>query len=59
LGGGNAASGPFSAAMGLGFAGFFFPLLQPMLRMGGHSAIRQQGFQSGGVGGRNPRYPLM
>ena len=33
---------PVSAAAGLGFAGFFFPLLQPMFGMVGQPAIRQQ-----------------
>ncbi len=50
LRGGGATGNAFSAATGLGFAGFFFPLLQPMLGMGGHPAIRQQGFQGSSVG---------
>jgi hypothetical protein len=45
---GDTAGGPFAAATGLGFAGFFFPPLNQMLRMGGHSAVREQRFQSGG-----------
>ena len=40
LGGGKAVRGPFSAATNLGFAGFFFPLVKLMLRIGGHPAIR-------------------
>jgi hypothetical protein len=36
LGGGNAADSPFPAATGLGFTGFFLPLFQPMLGMGGN-----------------------
>jgi len=32
-------------AVKLGFAGFFFQLIKPVLRMGGQPAIRQQGFQ--------------
>lgn len=47
---GDAASGPFSPMTGLSLAGFFFPLLQPMLGMNGHPAIRQQGLQRGGQG---------
>jgi len=43
--GGGTAGGPFAAATGLGFAGFFFPLLKPVLGMGGQPAIWQQGFQ--------------
>ena len=31
---GDPTDGPFTAATGLGFAGFFFPLLQPMLGVG-------------------------
>ncbi len=56
-GGGCPASDPFPTAAGLGFAGFFFPLLQPMFGMVGQPAIRQQGFQGSRVGrgdGRNP-----
>jgi hypothetical protein len=49
--GGNAAGCSLPAATGLGFTGFFFPLFQPMLRMGGNPAIRQQGSQGGGVAG--------
>jgi hypothetical protein len=45
LGNGETTSGPLPAASGLSLAGFFFPLFQPMLRMGGQPAIRQQGFQ--------------
>ena len=48
-------SGPFPAATGLGFAGFFFPLLKPVLGMGGHPAIRQQSFQGSGVAGGDRR----
>jgi hypothetical protein len=40
------ANASFAAATGLGFAGFFFPLLQPMLGMSGNSPIRQHGLQS-------------
>jgi len=36
----NPTSGPFSSSADLGFAGFFFPLLKPVLRMGGHPASR-------------------
>jgi len=39
-GGGKTTSGPFPTTTGLGFAGFFFPLLQPMLGMVGQPAIR-------------------
>jgi hypothetical protein len=38
------AGGPFSAATGLGFAGFLVPLLQPMLGVGSDPTTRQQGF---------------
>jgi hypothetical protein len=41
LGGGKAASGPFPTTAGLGFAGFFFPLLKPVLGIGGNPAIWQ------------------
>jgi hypothetical protein len=37
--------------------GFFFPLLKPLLRMGRHPAIWQQGLQGSrvaGIDGRNP-----
>jgi hypothetical protein len=44
LGDGDPTCRPLPAALGLGFAGFFFPLLQPMLGMVGQPAIRQQGF---------------
>jgi hypothetical protein len=37
------------ATTALGFARFFLPLLKPVLGMGGHPAIRQQGFQSRGI----------
>ena len=40
---------PFSSAAGLSFTGFFFPLLRPMLRVGGNPVVRQQGFQRGSV----------
>ena len=43
------ANSPLPTASGLGLAGLFFPLLQPMFWMGCHPAIRQQGFQGGGV----------
>jgi hypothetical protein len=36
--------GSFPATTGLGFTGFFFPLLQPVLVMGDYPTIRQQGF---------------
>ncbi len=55
--GGCTASCPFPAATGLGLAGFFFPLLKPVLGMGSHPPVRQQGFQRGGVAGRNGRNP--
>ncbi len=42
---GDPAGGPFPAATGLSFAGFFFPLLQPMLGMFGQPTIRQHGFE--------------
>jgi hypothetical protein len=45
LGDGDPTCGPFPAATGLGFAGFFFPLLQPMLGMLGQPTIRQQSHQ--------------
>jgi len=48
---GDPTCGPFPAATDLGFAGFFFPLLQPVLGMGRNPAIRQQGFQGGRVAG--------
>jgi hypothetical protein len=57
LGGGKATCGPFLLTAGLGFTGFFFPLFQPMLRMSGQPAIRQQRFQGSRVAwgdGRNP-----
>jgi hypothetical protein len=41
LGDGKPPCGSFSTATGLGLTGFLFPLLQPMLRMGGQPAIRQ------------------
>jgi len=37
---GSTAGDPFPATASLGFAGFFFPLLQPVFGMGGHPAIR-------------------
>jgi hypothetical protein len=40
--GGDAAGDPFSATPDLGFTGFFFPLLKPVLRMGSQPTIRQQ-----------------
>ena len=46
---GEPTSGPLPAASGLRFAGFFFPLLQAMFGVSGQPAIREQGFQSGGV----------
>jgi hypothetical protein len=55
LGGGDAAGGPFPLAAGLSLAGFFFPLLKPVLGMGGHPAVRQQGFQCDSViGAQSP-----
>jgi len=45
LGGGKAAGGPFPTATGLSLTEFFFPLLQPMLRMVGQPTIRQQNLQ--------------
>jgi len=44
--------------MGLSLTGLFFPLLQPMLRVGGDPAVRQQGFQGGGVAGAMPHADL-
>ncbi len=41
LGDSDPASGPFPTAAGLGFAGFFFPLLQPVLGMLSEPTIRQ------------------
>ena len=35
MGGGDATGGPFPSASGLRLAGFFFPLLKPVLGMGG------------------------
>jgi hypothetical protein len=49
LGDGDAASSPFPSASGLSLTGFFCPLLQPMLGMGGNPAIRQQQFQGSRV----------
>ncbi len=40
LGGGKAAGGPFPLTAGLGLAGFFLPLLQPMLGIVSQPAIR-------------------
>ena len=57
LGDSNPTCGPFAATPGLGFTGFFFPLLKPMLGMGGHPAIRQQGLQGSRVAGGNGRNP--
>ena len=45
LGNGGTAGGPFPATSRLGFTGFFFPLLKPVLEMGGQPTIRQQGLQ--------------
>ena len=45
LSGGNPTSGPFAATTDLGFARFFFPLLEPVFGMGSNPAIRQQGLQ--------------
>ncbi|MGA2256723.1 MAG: hypothetical protein ABSG53_18905 [Thermoguttaceae bacterium] len=50
-GSGNAAGGPFPTATCLGFAGFLFPLLKPMLWVGGNPAIRQQSLQGSRVAG--------
>jgi len=44
-GNGSAACSPLATTAGLSLAGFFFPLLQPMFRVGDQPAIRQQGFQ--------------
>ncbi len=55
------ASDPPPAATGHGLAAFFFPLLQPMLRMNGQPAIRQQSFQRSRIAwdnGRNPTQAL-
>ena len=41
----------------MGFATFFFPLLQPVFGMGGKPAIWQQGFQSSSVARSNGRNP--
>jgi hypothetical protein len=41
LSGRDPTRGPFAAAPGLGLAGFFFPLLQPVLGTGGYPAIRE------------------
>ena len=57
LGDGKPTCGPFPTTAGLGLAGFFFPLLQPMLGMVGQPTIRQQGLQGSRVArgdGRNP-----
>lgn len=54
LGDANPTCGSFAAAAtGLGFAGFFLPLLKPVFGVGGNPAIRQQGFQGGGVVGHD------
>jgi hypothetical protein len=55
--GNRTAGGPFPTATVLGFAGFFFPLLQPMLGVLGQPAIRQQSFLGGGVARGNGRNP--
>jgi hypothetical protein len=39
MGKGDPPGGPFPPTTGLGFAGFFFPLLQPVLRMGGQTKV--------------------
>jgi hypothetical protein len=57
LGGGKAARGPFPLTAGLGLAGFFLPLLQPMLGMVSPPAIRQQRFQGSRVARGNGRNP--
>ena len=51
LDGGKAAGRPFAATVDLSLAGFFFPLFKPVLGMGGHPAIRQQGLQGKGAKG--------
>jgi len=56
LGDGGPTSGPFAAATGLGFAGFFFPLFKPMLRMGGQPTIQQKGLQGSRVAGGEPAH---
>ena len=46
---GNPACGLFAATASLGFAGFFFSLLQPVLSMDCQPAVGRQGFQGSGV----------
>jgi hypothetical protein len=55
LGGDDTAGGPCLSASGLSLTGFLFPLLQPMFRMVGQPAIRQQGSQ--GQPCRQGRWP--
>jgi len=59
-GSGDTTRSPFSSPSGLGFARFFYPLVQAVLRMGGHPAIGQQGLQSrcvaGAMAAQHPNY---
>ena len=55
--GGGAADGPSLAAAELRFTRLLFPLLQAVLGMGSHPAIRQQSFQGNRVARGNGRNP--
>ncbi len=52
-----AAWGMWAATAGLGFTGFFFPLLKPVLGVRGHPAVWQQGFQGGSIARGDGRKP--
>ena len=54
---GDSTFGTLPAATGLGLAGFFFSLLQPMLGMVGQPTIRQQGLQGSRVAWGNGGNP--
>src|SRR5208283_5514869 len=57
LGGGKPTCGPLPATTGLGFTRLFFPLFQPMFRMGGQPAIWQEGFQGSRITWSDCRNP--
>lgn len=57
LGDGGTAGGTFPSPSGLSLTGFFFPLLQSVLRMRGQPTIRQESLQGSRVAGGDGRSP--